>query len=84
MSGVPHFGWSGLIVSTSWASGLLARCFPAQADDSAVRPNCLVVDGPFLDQDFGLSQGIEHGNAGPTAPLLKPKWAISTHWINAD
>ena len=84
MSGVPHFGWSGLIVSTSWASGLLARCFPAQADDSAVRPNCLVVDRPFLDQDFGLSQGIEHGKAGPTAPLLKPKWAISTHWINAD
>ena len=60
MSGVPHFGWSGLIVSTSWASGLLARCFPALADDSAVRPNCLVVDGPFLDQDFGLPQGIEH------------------------
>ena len=57
---MPHFGWSGLIVSTSRASGLLARCFPAQADDSAVRPNCLVVDGPFLDQDFGLIQGIEH------------------------
>ena len=60
MSGVPHFGWSGLIVSICWASSLLARCFPAQADDSAVRPNCLVVDGPFLDQDFGLIQGIEH------------------------
>ena len=84
MSGVPHFGWSGLIVSTSWASGPLARCFPAQANDSAVQPNCLVVDRPFLDQDFGLSQGTEHGKAGPTAPLLKPKWAISTHWINAD
>ena len=48
------------MVNTSWASDLLARCFPAQADDSAVRPNCLVVDGPFLDQDFGLIQGIEH------------------------
>ena len=27
-------GWSGLIVSASWASGPLGRCFPARADDS--------------------------------------------------
>ncbi|NBT32264.1 MAG: capsule biosynthesis protein CapA, partial [Rhodobacteraceae bacterium] len=27
-------GWSGLIVSASWASGPLERCFPAQAVDS--------------------------------------------------
>ena len=30
-------GWSGLIVSASWASGPLGRCFPAQAVDSRGR-----------------------------------------------
>jgi len=30
-------GWSGLIVSASWASGPLERCFPAQAVDSRGR-----------------------------------------------
>jgi hypothetical protein len=29
-------GWSGLIVSASWASGPLERCFPAQAGDIPV------------------------------------------------
>lgn len=30
-------GWSGLIVSASWASGPSARWFPAQADGSPMR-----------------------------------------------
>ena len=25
-----------------------------------------------------------HVKYGPKAPLLKPEWTISTHWINAD
>ena len=27
---------------------------------SVVRPNCVVVDAPFLDHDFGLPAGVEH------------------------
>ena len=30
-------GWSGLIVSSSSACGLLERCFPAQADNIPMR-----------------------------------------------
>ena len=30
-------GWSGLIVSALWASGLSGRCFPAQVDDIPMR-----------------------------------------------
>lgn len=30
-------GWSGLIVSASWASGPSERCFPVPVDDSPMR-----------------------------------------------
>jgi transposase InsO family protein len=55
-------GWSGLIVSASWAGGPLERCSVAwrAVAQRVVCPDRVVVDAPLLDQDLRFAQSVEH------------------------